>query len=95
MADIYKIYKTCGFCGGSGKESSSEGEITCRICEGEGCWEFGETSEPDPAPPTETLNIDKICEFCGGPGTIPPTDYTCPMCGGDGKYLWAEQVLQE
>jgi len=95
MADIYNIYKICGFCGGSGEENSSEGLVVCHACEGDGRWLFGIASEQDPQPEIETFDLNKTCGFCGGPGTIPPTNYTCPMCEGSGIYIWAVMEKQE
>ncbi len=80
---------------------SSEGEVDCYVCNGVGRWIFGITSEPDPVPPgPEILNIDKICGYCGGAGEVAvggetPSVIACPLCNGEGKYIWAIMEKQE
>lgn len=99
MADIYDVYKVCGFCGGSGYEDVDEegqpvGQIPCHVCDGEGRWPFGVTEERDPIGGHEAFTVMKTCGYCGGSGMC-PDERECPLCTGTGKYPWGVQIKRD
>lgn len=62
---------SCGGCAGSGAAPGTE-PVQCHVCDGR-----GEVRDPGPL-----LAFRRVCNFCGGRGTVVPTP--CGRCGGSG-----------